>query len=70
MASPYDSDFSAVVAKAVGKEGVLQGEGVKLHDKGTVICIGMCVPKRLIVIQSLSDHHGFYSLHPPAFSEN
>lgn len=40
LASPYDPELSAVVAKAVGREGVLQGEGIKLHDKGTVICIG------------------------------
>ena len=40
MADPYDRELSAMIAKAVGKEGVLQG-GVKLHDKGSVVCIGM-----------------------------
>lgn len=39
MADPYDRELSALIAKAVGKEGVLQG-GVKLHDKGSVVCIG------------------------------
>lgn len=41
MADPFDKALSAIVTKAVGKEGVLQGDGVKLHDKGTVVCIGM-----------------------------
>lgn len=41
MADPYDKALSAIVIKAVGKEGVLQGGGVKLHGKGTVVCIGM-----------------------------
>ncbi len=41
MADPFDKDLSAIVTKAVGKEGVLQGDAVKLHDKGTVVCIGI-----------------------------
>lgn len=41
MADPFDKALSAIVTKAVGKEGVLEGNGVKLHDKGTVVCIGM-----------------------------
>lgn len=41
MADPFDKALSAIVTKAVGKEGVLQGDGVKLHDQGTVVCIGM-----------------------------
>lgn len=40
MADPYDSDLGQLIAKAVGKEGVLQG-GIKLHETGTVVCIGM-----------------------------
>lgn len=41
MADPFDKALSAIVTKAVGKDGVLEGNGVKLHDKGTVVCIGM-----------------------------
>lgn len=41
MADPFDKALSAIVTKAVGKEGVLEGNGVKLHDKGTVVCIGI-----------------------------
>lgn len=41
MADPFDKALSAIVTKAVGKEGVLEGNGVKLHVKGTVVCIGM-----------------------------
>lgn len=41
MADPFDKALSAIVTKAVGKVGVLEGNGVKLHDKGTVVCIGM-----------------------------
>lgn len=41
MADPFDKALSAIVTKAVGKAGVLEGNGVKLHDKGTVVCIGM-----------------------------
>lgn len=40
MADPFDKELSDIVAKAVGAEGVLQGDGVKLHDRGTVVCIG------------------------------
>lgn len=40
MADPFDPQLCAIVAKAVGREGVLEGEGIKLHEKGTVICIG------------------------------
>lgn len=43
MASPYDTELSAIIVKAVEREGVLQGEGIKLHDKGTVICIGTLI---------------------------
>jgi len=39
MADPFDKALSAIVTKAVGKEGVLEGNGVKLHVKGTVVCI-------------------------------
>lgn len=49
MASPYDPELSAVVAKAVGREGVLQGDGIKLHDKGTVICIGTFTCDKLYI---------------------
>lgn len=52
MGSPYDPELSAIVTQAVGREGVLLGEGVKLHDKGTVICIGrFALISRYIVIE-------------------
>lgn len=40
MTDPFDKELSGIVAKAVRSEGVLQGEGVRLHENGTVICIG------------------------------
>ncbi len=40
FADPFDKQLSAVVVKAVGREGVLEGHGVKLHEKGTIVCIG------------------------------
>lgn len=40
MADPFDKELSGIVAKAVRSQGVLQGEGVRLHENGTVICIG------------------------------
>lgn len=43
MADPFDKELSGIVAKAVKAKGVLQGDGVRLHDKGTVICIGKCL---------------------------
>lgn len=43
LADPYDGDLGLLISKAVGKEGVLQG-GVKLHETGTVVCIGMFAP--------------------------
>ncbi|MCJ1229685.1 S-methyl-5-thioadenosine phosphorylase [Toensbergia leucococca] len=39
FADPFDQGLREVIGKAVGKEGVLEGEGVKLHDGGTVVCI-------------------------------
>ncbi|MCJ1463857.1 S-methyl-5-thioadenosine phosphorylase [Pseudocyphellaria aurata] len=39
MADPFDKLLSGIVAKAVRTDGVLQGDGVKLHENGTVICI-------------------------------
>ena len=39
MADPYDKELGALVAAAVGQEGILHG-GVKLHRSGTVVCIG------------------------------
>lgn len=40
FADPFDKQLSAVVVKAVGREGVLEGESVRLHEKGTIVCIG------------------------------
>lgn len=43
MADPFDKELSGIVAKAVRAEGVLQGDSVRLHESGTVICIGECL---------------------------
>lgn len=39
FADPFDTALSKVIAGALGKPGVLQGENATLHPKGTVICI-------------------------------
>ena len=59
FADPFDQGLREVIGKAVGKEGVLEGEGVKLHDGGTVVCIGTS-------IFSLQQRILFSSLHPPS----
>ncbi|KAL8817850.1 MAG: hypothetical protein Q9223_003390 [Gallowayella weberi] len=39
FADPFDTALSKVIADAIGKPGVLEGEDAALHPKGTVICI-------------------------------
>lgn len=40
---PFADPFDAGVGKIVRQCGhSLEGEGVALHDKGTIICMGMC----------------------------
>ncbi|KAL8790945.1 MAG: hypothetical protein Q9213_000370 [Squamulea squamosa] len=39
FADPFDTTLSKVIAGAIGKPGVLEGENALLHPKGTVICI-------------------------------
>ena len=44
MADPFDKMLSEVVFKAIGRPGLLEGEGMKVHGGSTVICIGKCPP--------------------------
>lgn len=44
MADPFDGPLSDTVYKALRRPGVLEGEGVKAHNAGTVICIGTSSP--------------------------
>ncbi|KAM0805431.1 nucleoside phosphorylase domain-containing protein [Usnea florida] len=39
MADPFDAPLSKAVHDAISQPGVLEGEGVKAHSAGTVICI-------------------------------
>ena len=41
MADPFDVPLSEAVHTAISRLGVLEGEEVKAHSAGTVICIGM-----------------------------
>lgn len=41
MADPFDGPLSKTVHDAISRSGVLEGEHVKAHSAGTVICIGM-----------------------------
>ena len=40
MADPFDVPLSKAVYDAISRPGVLEGEDVKAHSAGTVICIG------------------------------
>ena len=40
MADPFDVHLSKVIHTAISRPGVLEGEEVKAHSAGTVICIG------------------------------
>ena len=40
MADPFDVPLSQAVHTAISRPGVLEGDGVKAHSAGTVICIG------------------------------
>lgn len=51
MADPFDKELSGLVAKAVRAEGVLEGDGVKLHENGTVVCIGKCSKPPFVLFQ-------------------
>lgn len=46
MADPFDAPLSKAVHDAIGQPGVLEGEGVKAHSAGTVICIGVILRHR------------------------
>ncbi|KAL8715782.1 MAG: hypothetical protein Q9220_000449 [cf. Caloplaca sp. 1 TL-2023] len=39
LADPFDPALSKVLSKAISRPGLLEGENVELHSKGTVICI-------------------------------
>ncbi len=44
MADPFDGPLSKTVHDAISRPGVLEGEDVRAHSAGTVICIGMIPP--------------------------
>ncbi|KAI4109843.1 MAG: hypothetical protein LQ339_001627 [Xanthoria mediterranea] len=39
FADPFDTQLSNVIAGAIGKPGVLEGDNAVAHPKGTVVCI-------------------------------
>ncbi|KAL9034817.1 MAG: hypothetical protein Q9180_005198 [Flavoplaca navasiana] len=39
FADPFDASLSKIIAGAIGKPGVLEGQDAVVHPKGTVICI-------------------------------
>lgn len=41
MADPFDGPLSKAIHTAISQPGVLEGDDVKAHIAGTVICIGM-----------------------------
>lgn len=56
MADPFDKELSGIVAKAVGATGILQGEGVRLHENGTVVCIGKCSKYPLALFEDFCEN--------------
>ena len=40
MADPFDIPLSKAVYDAISRPGILEGDDVKAHSAGTVICIG------------------------------
>ena len=40
MADPFDVPLSQAIHAAISRPGVLEGDDVKAHSAGTVICIG------------------------------
>lgn len=56
MADPFDKELSGIVAKAVSADGVLQGNNARLHESGTVICIGKCSNPSFMISQYTCRH--------------
>lgn len=54
MADPFDVPLSKVVHAAISRPGVLEGEDVKAHGAGTVICIGTSIYISLLYTHSTS----------------
>ena len=44
FSDPFDNDLRDVIIKAVSGQGVLQGESILLHEKGTLVCMGKPCP--------------------------
>ena len=40
FADPFDNVLRSVIVQAVQGKGVLEGEDIRLHDSGTLICMG------------------------------
>ena len=43
FADPFDNELRDVVVKAVEGRGVLEGENVDIHSKGTLVCMGTSI---------------------------
>jgi len=65
FADPFDEQ----VAKIVRKCGhALEGEGVTLHDKGTIICMGWFLLSRIFDLASNSTDRIRFNIEGPQFS--
>lgn len=53
MADPFDIPLSKAVHEAISQPGVLEGEDVKAHSAGTVICIGTITSLPYLLTHSL-----------------
>jgi 5'-methylthioadenosine phosphorylase len=40
FADPFDNQLRDLVVRAIKEPGVLEGDGIQLHESGTVICMG------------------------------
>lgn len=44
FADPFDDELRRIVFESVEGKGVLEGENVRMHDRGTLICMGSFAP--------------------------
>ena len=43
FADPFDDELRSIITQAVEGKGVLEGENVQIHEKGTLVCMGTSV---------------------------
>ena len=41
FADPFDNELRKIIFNAVEGKGVLEGENVKMHETGLLVCMGM-----------------------------